>query len=113
MTQKSSGGGQPFHKMHGLGNDFVVIDARGGAIGVTARLARALSDRRLGVGVDQLALIEGDDEADLRLTFFNADGSVSSACGNATRCIARVEMERTGRTELNVKTARGVLAARD
>ena len=113
MTQKSSGGGQPFHKMHGLGNDCGVIDARGGAIGVTARLARALSDRRLGVGFDQLALIEGDDEADLRLTFFNADGSVSSACGNATRCIARVEMELTGRTELNVKTARGVLAARE
>lgn len=113
MTQKPSRGGQPFHKMHGLGNDFVVIDARGGAVSVTARLARALADRRLGVGFDQLALIEADDEADLRLTFFNADGSVSSACGNATRCIARMEMAATGRPELSIKTARGVLQTRD
>ncbi|MCU4651652.1 diaminopimelate epimerase [Roseibacterium sp. SDUM158016] len=110
VTHKS---GLPFMKMHGLGNDFVVIDARVSARAVTAGLARALADRHRGVGFDQLAVIEPEDEADLRLTFFNADGSLSAACGNATRCIARHEMQARGVAELAIRTERGVLAARD
>lgn len=100
-------------KMHGLGNDFVVIDQRGAAPFVDARLARALGDRHRGVGFDQLAVIEDDPEADVRLTFWNSDGSMSAACGNATRCIARWEMERRGVPALTLRTERGVLHARD
>ncbi|WP_425051220.1 diaminopimelate epimerase [Psychromarinibacter sp. S121] len=100
-------------KMHGLGNDFVVIDRRAGGAVVSEVLARALGDRHMGVGFDQLATIETDSEADARLTFFNADGSVAGACGNATRCIARFLMDDTGRADLTLRTERGLLTAED
>lgn len=103
----------PFMKMHGLGNDFVVIDERGKAPRVDSALAVAMGDRHRGVGFDQLAVIAGADESDLRLTFYNADGSLSGACGNATRCIARYEMDRTGKDTLRITTARGTLHAVD
>lgn len=103
----------PFMKMHGLGNDFVVIDARQRAVAVTPDLAVAMADRHRGVGFDQLALITATGSADAHLTFYNADGSLSAACGNATRCIARMIMNETGKTDLNLTTARGTLAARD
>lgn len=105
--------GLPFAKMHGLGNDFVVIDRRGLRFDVSPEFARALGDRHRGVGFDQLAVIDDDAGADLRLTFWNVDGSVSAACGNATRCIARAEMERTGQVRLTIRTERGLLAAED
>ncbi len=104
--------GLPFMKMHGLGNDFVVVDARVPGAEVTAPLARALADRHRGVGFDQLAVITSGD-ADAHLTFFNADGSLSAACGNATRCIARMLMDETGQDALELTTDRGLLAARD
>ena len=88
MSEPQTYIGLPFMKMHGLGNDFVVMDARKREVTVTADLARALADRHRGVGFDQLALIQNDHEADLALTFYNADGSLSATCGNATRCIA-------------------------
>lgn len=105
--------GLPFMKMHGLGNDFVVIDERGGAARVTRALAVALADRHRGVGFDQLASISAGEGADFHLTFWNADGSQSAACGNATRCIARHEMDVTGRDVLRISTARGMLHAID
>ena len=80
--------GTRFHKMHGLGNDFVVIDARQQPFDLTPALARAIADRRTGVGFDQLILIESSDTADVRMRFFNADGSESGACGNGTRAAA-------------------------
>ncbi len=101
-----------FMKMHGLGNDFVVIDERGRAPVVTANLARALGDRHRGVGFDQLAVIAEDRGADVALTFYNADGSLSAACGNATRCIAAHEMAARGADCLTLRTERGLLAAR-
>ena len=101
-----------FMKMHGLGNDFVVIDSRSAQRPVTVALARALGDRHRGVGFDQLAVIADDDTADLHLTFYNADGSLAGACGNATRCIARHEMEARGVDTLTLRTERGVLHAR-
>jgi diaminopimelate epimerase len=113
MSDVARHSGLPFMKMHGLGNDFVVIDARVTARAVTAELARALADRHRGVGFDQLAVIEPDDTADLRLVFYNADGSLSAACGNATRCIARHEMEVRDRSEITIRTDRGILQARD
>lgn len=104
----------PFMKMHGLGNDFVVIDSRG--LGrVDAALAMAMADRHRGVGYDQLAEITTPPgaAADLHLTFWNSDGSQSAACGNATRCIAAWEMARRGTDALTITTDRGTLLARD
>ncbi|MEM9578434.1 MAG: diaminopimelate epimerase [Pseudomonadota bacterium] len=102
----------PFMKMHGLGNDFVVVDARAQKFHVSSALARALADRHRGVGFDQLAVI-ADGATGVHLTFFNADGSLSSACGNATRCIARHLMNETGERAIALSTDRGVLQARD
>jgi diaminopimelate epimerase len=113
MSDAARHSGLPFMKMHGLGNDFVVVDTRVTPAVVTPALARAIADRHRGVGFDQLAIIEPDEDADLRLVFLNADGSASAACGNATRCIARHEMDATGRAELTIRTERGLLDARD
>ncbi|MBL3554455.1 diaminopimelate epimerase [Rhodovulum sulfidophilum] len=103
----------PFMKMHGLGNDFVVIDRRQGGRPLSAGLVAAIADRHRGVGFDQLAVIEPAEDADARLVFYNADGSLSATCGNATRCIARHLIDQTGRRELTLVTERGRLSARD
>lgn len=100
-----------FMKMHGLGNDFVVIDSRETDLSVTPSLAKALGDRHMGVGFDQLAVITPGSDVDLNLEFWNTDGSMAGACGNATRCVARYEMDRTGAKELTLRTERGVLFA--
>jgi len=77
-----------FHKMHGLGNDFVVIDARATTpVAMTAARARALADRKTGIGCDQLILLEPSDTADAFMRIFNSDGGEVEACGNATRCV--------------------------
>ena len=102
-----------FRKMHGLGNDFVVLDRRGGGGPVPAALARAMGDRHRGVGFDQMAVIEDDAEAHARLTFLNADGSEAGACGNATRCVARLLMDEAGVGAVTLRTARGLLACED
>ena len=103
----------PFMKMHGLGNDFVVIDSRGQASQVDRALALAMGDRHRGVGYDQLAEILDADEADIHLVFWNSDGSQAASCGNATRCIARHVMDETGKDRLHITTARGDLYAQD
>ncbi len=102
----------PFEKMHGLGNDFVVIDARDRDVALSDALIRAIAHRQFGVGFDQLAVIS-KGRHDAHLTFYNADGSQSAACGNATRCIARKLMDETGLTSLRLTTERGLLLARD
>lgn len=79
---------QRFHKMHGLGNDFVVFDARERAVAMSAARARAIADRHTGIGCDQLILIERSDVATAKMRIFNADGGEVEACGNATRCVA-------------------------
>ncbi len=102
--------GLTFRKMHGAGNDFVVIDARGpNGAAVTPALARALGDRHRGVGFDQLAVLRDAEDADLALDFWNADGGRAGACGNATRCVAALVMD--GHDRLRIRTARGVLQA--
>ncbi|MFW8633769.1 diaminopimelate epimerase [Cribrihabitans pelagius] len=104
----------PFMKMHGLGNDFVIVDARAHPVEITPALARGIAHRQFGVGYDQLTVIApGERGADALLTFYNADGSTSAACGNATRCVARHLMDESGKTELQLTTGRGTLAARD
>lgn len=102
-----------FMKMHGLGNDFVVVDERGVEPRIDANLARAIGDRNRGVGFDQLAVLSNAEEADVQLTFWNSDGSTSAACGNATRCIARHLFDQTHKSELKIQTERGTLAAKD
>src|SRR4028119_2075528 len=77
-----------FRKMHGLGNDFVVFDAREEPLAIDAGRARAIADRRTGVGCDQLIVLEPSDCADVRMRIWNADGGEVEACGNAARCVA-------------------------
>lgn len=103
--------GLHFAKMHGAGNDFVVIDSRRRGAVTTAALARALGDRNRGVGFDQLAEITDSDAGDIGLDFWNSDGSRAGACGNATRCVADMIMADLGRNDLTIVTARGALFA--
>lgn len=88
----------PFHKMHGLGNDFVVIDARVHSVQMTKARAHAIADRHMGIGCDQLILLEPSTIADVKMRIFNSDGGEVEACGNATRCVALL-LERPARIE--------------
>ena len=112
MVRNARETGLRFMKMHGAGNDFVVIDSRG-RVGpaVTPALARALGDRHRGVGFDQLAEIRPTATADFQLDFWNADGSRAGACGNATRCVSDYMMGVLGRDAVRLTTERGVLSA--
>ena len=112
MQDRAQTDGLRFRKMHGLGNDFVIVDARRGGNPVDAALARRIGDRHFGIGFDQLAVIlpAADTDADARLQFWNRDGSLSDTCGNATRCVAALLMEEAGTAALRLETGRGVLA---
>ena len=90
-----------FHKMHGLGNDFALFDARESPLPMTPALARAIGDRATGIGCDQIIILEPSTTADLAMRIWNADGSEVEACGNATRCVptllgAHVRVETKG-----------------
>ncbi len=111
MDQKNAALGLRFMKMHGAGNDFVVIDSRGREAMMTAALARALGDRNRGVGFDQLAEITDAAGAEFGLDFWNNDGSRAGACGNATRCVSDYVMTGLGREAVTLVTARGGLRA--
>jgi len=113
MPTQENISGLPFMKMHGLGNDFVVIDGRRRPVSISADMVRSLGDRRCGVGFDQLVLIESDQEAAAGLRFWNVDGSGSAACGNATRCVARFLMDEAHSTSITLRTERGLLACAD
>ena len=76
-----------FDKMHGLGNDFVIFDARREPLSVTEPLARAVADRRTGIGCDQLIVMEPSTVADLKMRIWNHDGGEVQSCGNASRCV--------------------------
>jgi diaminopimelate epimerase len=100
-----------FRKMHGLGNDFVVLDQRRDALMIDAETARNIADRRTGIGCDQLILIEPprDPSAQLSMRILNADGSEAEACGNATRCVASLIAEETGDNRARIETLAGLL----
>lgn len=99
-----------FYKMHGLGNDFVVIDRRNQPFELDRDRVRLLSDRKRGIGCDQLiALDETEGPADAFMRIWNADGGEVEACGNATRCIARLLAEETGKPTSSVETVVGIL----
>jgi len=99
-----------FLKMHGLGNDFAVFDARGGALALDAARARAIADRRRGIGCDQVIVIEkGANGADAFMRIFNADGGEVESCGNAARCVAHLLMEQAGAGRIVLDTIGGVI----
>ncbi len=103
----------PFVKMHGLGNDFVVFDARRRALDLSADQVRAIANRHTGVGWDQLIIMEPPRKgaADVFMRIRNADGSEVEACGNATRCVASVVMKERGADAVVIETVVGLLHA--
>lgn len=105
--------GRSFLKMHGLGNDFVVLDARSYPLALSADAVRAIADRRTGVGFDQMVVLEPAKSklTDVFMTIWNADGSEVSACGNASRCVAWMLMQETGETHAVIETKAGLLDA--
>lgn len=102
-----------FTKMHGLGNDFMVIDLVTQRMHLTPELIRRLSDRQFGVGFDQMLVVEPPDQPDVdfRYRIFNADGSEVEQCGNGVRCFARFVHERrlTKKTKIRVSTSSGIV----
>jgi diaminopimelate epimerase len=106
--------GRPFIKMHGLGNDFVVLDARRQPFPLTDAQARAIADRREGVGCDQLLILEPptNGSADVFLRIRNHDGGEVGACGNGTRCVAALVMGELGRDAIAIETSAGLLQAK-
>jgi diaminopimelate epimerase len=104
----------PFLKMHGLGNDFVVFDARKQGLALDADTARAVADRHRGIGCDQVIVIRpGTDGADAVMEVRNQDGSTVEQCGNATRCVARLLMEESGKDKVRIDTLGGPLLCSD
>jgi diaminopimelate epimerase len=91
-----------FHKMHGLGNDFDILDGRAAPIAMTAAVARAIADRRTGVGCDQLIVLRSSKVAAVAMEIWNADGSRAEACGNASRCVVKVTGATTIETDVGV-----------
>ncbi|MCC6598211.1 MAG: diaminopimelate epimerase [Alphaproteobacteria bacterium] len=98
--------------MHGLGNDFLILDHRKNAETLGIEQIRRLCDRHLGVGCDQLVVMENTDKADIRAIFYNADGSTSGACGNASRCVADIYMKEQNVRVCTLETQSGTLTAR-
>jgi diaminopimelate epimerase len=101
----------PFKKMHGLGNDFVILDTRTNGLTLSVEQRRAIADRRRGVGCDQLIVLEAAQtpDADLFMRIYNPDGSEAGACGNAARCVARILFAETGRSRGVLQTISGLL----
>jgi len=112
MTQLGPSG-RPFLKMHGAGNDFVVLDARSRPWEIDGEAARRIADRRTGIGCDQLIVVGPARQpgADAFMSIFNPDGSEVSACGNATRCVAWMLMGESGTGYTTIETRAGLLSA--
>lgn len=104
----------PFLKMHGLGNDFVVLDARTSALDLPLERRKIIAHRQLGVGCDQLIVLEKptDTDADVFMRIYNPDGSEAGACGNATRCVASLVMDEHKSNDVTVQTISGLLESR-
>lgn len=112
MGAMSTLNGRPFRKMNGLGNDFVIFDGRAHPITVTSDEARAIADRTTGIGCDQLIVLEPSPAgADVFMRIYNADGSQVAACGNATRCVARIVMQASSKSQVAIETNAGFLTA--
>jgi diaminopimelate epimerase len=98
-----------FVKMQGLGNDFVVFDRREGGEGLSPQVVQRVADRRFGVGCDQVLILEPSAEAHAFMRIFNPDGSEAEACGNGTRCVARLLMDQANARAVAIETVAGVL----
>ncbi len=105
--------GRPFIKMHGLGNDFVVVDARYEPFQIAAGAVHHITDRHTGVGCDQLIILEppSQDTADVTMRILSHNGHEPEACGNATRCVASLIMDESGKDALTIQTPAGLLPA--
>lgn len=103
--------GYPFIKMHGLGNDFVVLDLRQRPLELDAAQARGIANRRTGVGCDQVIAIEPSEQGDAFMRIRNADGEEVEACGNGTRCVASLLFGELGRDRVTIETVAGLLRA--
>jgi diaminopimelate epimerase len=103
----------PFLKMHGLGNDFVVLDGRRADVKIDVAAARALADRRTGIGCDQVIVLEAPRHpaAQIMMRIRNPDGSEAEACGNATRCVAQLMKRENGDPRMRIETIAGLLEA--
>ncbi|MEO9169189.1 MAG: diaminopimelate epimerase [Aestuariivirga sp.] len=101
-----------FRKMNGLGNDFVVLDARKTPIAISEAQARAIADRKTGIGCDQLIVMEKSSIADVRMRIWNAEGGEVPSCGNASRCIADLMFDELGATSTTIDTKGGFLLAK-
>lgn len=97
--------------MNGLGNDFVVLDGRTRPLHIGANEARVLANREVGIGCDQVVVLEPSESATVFMRILNADGSEVSACGNATRCVAALVAEEKGLTDVVIETRAGMLSA--
>jgi len=100
-----------FRKMNGLGNDFVVVDARVDALALSRETVQAIADRKEGIGCDQLIALEPSKKADVFMRIWNADGGEVAACGNAARCVAAVIAQEQSRPDVTIETADQVLGA--
>lgn len=100
-----------FIKMHGLGNDFVIIDCRAAPVQLTSETVRLISDRNTGVGCDQLILIESSATSDVFMRIHNANGGEVEACGNATRCVAKLLFSEAEKDSVIIETLGGRLRA--
>jgi diaminopimelate epimerase len=100
-----------FVKMHGCGNDFVIVDGRTQPLALTPTQAASVANRRTGIGCDQLIVLEHTTGADTFMRIWNPDGSEAGACGNATRCVADILFRETGRTSVTIRTISGDLPA--
>lgn len=105
--------GRPFLKMHGLGNDFVVLDARAQPVALPEPVVRAIADRRTGVGFDEMLILQPaqDPRAQAYMAIRNADGSEAEACGNGARCVAWLLMRESGRDSTVIDTPAGLIEA--
>tara|TARA_B100000029_G_scaffold497978_1_gene566203 strand:+ start:1920 stop:2735 length:816 start_codon:yes stop_codon:yes gene_type:complete len=102
-----------FIKMHGLGNDFVIIDNRNKLVAITDELIKKLSDRRRGAGCDQLITINNPKgKEDVIIEIYNASGDKAEACGNGTRCVAKLIMEEKNENSVNILSDAGLLKAK-
>jgi diaminopimelate epimerase len=101
----------PFRKMNGLGNDFVVLDARPRPLALGPREAASIADRKTGVGCDQLIALEPSRQADVFMRIWNADGGEVGACGNAARCVAALVSAERGRPDVAIETESAILGA--
>jgi diaminopimelate epimerase len=100
-----------FIKMHGCGNDFVILDGRARPLGLTPTRAAAMANRHTGIGCDQVITIQLDGTADAFIDITNPDGSSAGACGNATRCVADILMREISRDAVTIRTISGDLPA--